>query len=49
MKNKTIAVWLSALSVPVVILIGAQINTTSGPSIGGGGYDLSRFCIPGCW
>jgi hypothetical protein len=43
MKNKTIAVWLTALALPVVILIGAQIDTTSGPSIGGGGYDLGPF------
>jgi hypothetical protein len=34
---------LSALAIPVVILIGAQIDTTSGPSIGGGGYDLGPF------
>ncbi|CUX52932.1 MULTISPECIES: hypothetical protein [Agrobacterium tumefaciens complex] len=43
MKNKTKAVWLSALAIPVVILIGAQIDTTSRPSIGGGGYDLGPF------
>jgi hypothetical protein len=43
MKNRTIAVWLSALAIPVVTLIGAQIDTTSGPSIGGGGYDLGPF------
>jgi hypothetical protein len=43
MKNRTIAVWLSALAIPVIILIGAQIDTTSGPSIGGGGYDLGPF------
>ncbi|XOK15345.1 hypothetical protein ACI6PO_24905 (plasmid) [Agrobacterium tumefaciens] len=43
MKNKTKAVWLSALVIPVVILIGAQIDTTSRPSIGGGGYDLGPF------
>ncbi|CAN7735724.1 hypothetical protein [Neorhizobium sp. LjRoot104] len=43
MKNKTVGVWLSALAMPVIILIGAQIDTASGPSIGGGGYDLGRF------
>src|SRR3982751_2642015 len=43
MKNRTIAVWLSVLATPVIILIGAQIDTTSGPSIGGGGYDLGPF------
>lgn len=43
MKNRTIAVWLSALAIPAVILVGAQIDTTSGPSIGGGGYDLGPF------
>lgn len=43
MKSRTIAVWLLALAIPVVILIGAQIDTTSGPSIGGGGYDLGPF------
>lgn len=43
MKNKTIAVWLSALTMPIVILIGAQVDATSGPSIGGGGYDLGPF------
>lgn len=43
MKNKTMAVWLSALAIPVIILVGAQIDTTSGPSIGGGGYDLGPF------
>jgi hypothetical protein len=43
MKNRTIGIWLSALAIPVVILIGAQIDTTSGPSIGGGGYDLGPF------
>lgn len=43
MKSRTIAVWLSALAIPVAILIGAQIDTTSGPSIGGGGYDLGPF------
>ncbi|MBY3075365.1 hypothetical protein HFO04_34945 [Rhizobium laguerreae] len=43
MKNKTIAVWLTALALPVVVLMGAQIDTTSGPSIGGGGYDLGPF------
>jgi hypothetical protein len=43
MKSRTIAVWLLALALPVVILIGAQIDTTSGPSIGGGGYDLGAF------
>jgi threonine/homoserine efflux transporter RhtA len=43
MKIKTIAVWLTALALPVVVLIGAQIDTASGPSIGGGGYDLGPF------
>ncbi|MFP3546587.1 hypothetical protein SB748_24280 [Rhizobium sp. SIMBA_035] len=43
MKNRTIGVWLSALAIPVVILVGAQVDTTSGPSIGGGGYDLGPF------
>jgi hypothetical protein len=43
MKNKTVGIWLSALAIPAAILIGAQIDTTSGPSIGGGGYDLGPF------
>ena len=43
MKSKTIAIWSLALALPVIILIGAQIDTTSGPSIGGGGYDLGPF------
>ena len=43
MKNKTMTVWLSALAIPVIFLVGAQIDTTSGPSIGGGGYDLGPF------
>jgi hypothetical protein len=43
MKNRTIGVWLSALAIPVVILVGAQVDTTSGPPIGGGGYDLGPF------
>ncbi|CAN7629908.1 hypothetical protein [Neorhizobium sp. LjRoot104] len=34
---------MSALAMPVIILIGAQIDTVSGPSIGGGGYDLGPF------
>lgn len=43
MKNKTVALWLSALAIPVAILVGAQVDMTSGPSIGGGGYDLGPF------
>lgn len=43
MKNKTIGIWLSMLAIPDLILIGAQVDMTSGPSIGGGGYDLGPF------
>lgn len=43
MKNKTATVCLLVLAIPVAILIGAQIDTTSEPSIGGGGYDLGPF------
>jgi hypothetical protein len=43
MKINTAGVWLLALFIPVFILTGAQIDTTSGPSIGGGGYDLGPF------
>jgi hypothetical protein len=43
MKTKMVTVWLAALAIPVVTLTGAQIDTTSGPSIGGGGYDLGPF------
>jgi uncharacterized membrane protein YhaH (DUF805 family) len=43
MKNKTVMVWLLVLAIPVAILIGAQMDMTSDPSIGGGGYDLGPF------
>jgi hypothetical protein len=43
MRHKTVGVWLSLLAIPDLVLIGAQVDTTSGPSIGGGGYDLGPF------
>lgn len=43
MKNTTVGKWLAALALPVVTLVGAQIDTISGPSIGGGGYDPGPF------
>jgi hypothetical protein len=43
MKNKSFWMWLSVLAIPVLILIGAQVDTSSGTSIGGGGYDLGPF------
>lgn len=43
MKNKWFWVWLSILAIPVFSLIVVQIDTNSGASIGGGGYDLGPF------
>lgn len=43
MRNRTIGIGLLTLAIPVFTLIGAQIDTTSGPPIGGGGYDLGPF------
>ena len=43
MKNKLVWVWLLILLVPVVLLVAVQVDTTSAPSIGGGGYDLGPF------
>ncbi|CDN94980.1 hypothetical protein FLX27_15685 [Agrobacterium tumefaciens] len=43
MKNKWFWVWLSILVIPVFSLIVVQIDTSSGASIGGGGYDLGPF------
>ena len=43
MNNRSFWVWIAALAVPVVSLIAVQIDTNSGASIGGGGYDLGPF------
>lgn len=43
MGNKSFWVWLLVLAVPVFSLIAVQIDTNSGASIGGGGYDLGPF------
>lgn len=43
MKNKWFWVWFSTLAIPVFSLIVVQIDTNSGASIGGGGYDLGPF------
>lgn len=43
MKNRSFWAWICALAVPVVSLIAVQIDTNSGVSIGGGGYDLGPF------
>ncbi len=43
MKNKWFWVWLSILAIPVFSLVVVQIDTNSGASIGGGGYDLGPF------
>ena len=43
MKNKSYWVWLLVLVVPVFCLIAVQVDTNSGASIGGGGYDLGPF------
>jgi len=43
MKNKSFWIWLSVLAIPVFILVAAQVDTNSGTSIGGGGYDLGPF------
>lgn len=36
-------VWLAILAIPVFSLVAAQWDTNTGPSIGGGGYDLGPF------
>lgn len=43
MINKSFWVMLLLLAVPVFSLIAVQIDTSSGASIGGGGYDLGPF------
>lgn len=43
MGNKSFWVWLFVLAVPVFSLVAVQIDTNSGASIGGGGYDLGPF------
>jgi isoprenylcysteine carboxyl methyltransferase (ICMT) family protein YpbQ len=43
MKHKSLYIWLLMLAVPVSVLIAAQVDTSSAPSIGGGGYDLGPF------
>lgn len=43
MTSKALLIWLLVLAIPVFTLIAAQVDTTSGPSIGGGGYDLGPF------
>ncbi len=43
MSNRSFWIWLSMLAIPVFILIAAQVDTNSAPSIGGGGYDLGPF------
>lgn len=43
MSNRSFWIWLAALAIPVLILIAAQDDTNSAPSIGGGGYDLGPF------
>ncbi|UHS63178.1 hypothetical protein HRR99_16345 [Agrobacterium vaccinii] len=43
MKNKLFWVWISVLVIPVLTLIGAQVDINPAPSIGGGGYDLGPF------
>lgn len=43
MTSKIFWVWLSVLVIPVFILGAVQVDTRSGPSIGGGGYDLGPF------
>ncbi len=43
MKYKSLYIWLLMLAVPVSVLIAAQVDTSSAPSIGGGGYDLGPF------
>ncbi|MFS2042127.1 hypothetical protein SAMN05216358_0646 [Rhizobium sp. AN5] len=43
MENKSLYIWLLMLAVPVSVLIAAQVDTGSAPSIGGGGYDLGPF------
>jgi hypothetical protein len=42
-KSKWFWVGLSLLALPVVSLVAVQIETNSGTSIGGGGYDLGPF------
>jgi hypothetical protein len=43
MRNKAFWVWLLVLAVPAYSLIAVQVDTGSGTSIGGGGYDLGPF------
>jgi len=43
MENKSLYIWLLMLAVPVSVLIAAQVDTDTAPSIGGGGYDLGPF------
>ncbi|MET0171755.1 hypothetical protein [Neorhizobium sp. JUb45] len=40
MRTKSMCLWLSALAIPVFILVAVQVDKPSSPSIGGGGYDL---------
>lgn len=43
MSDRSFWIWLSVLVIPVLILVAAQVDTNSSPSIGGGGYDLGPF------
>lgn len=43
MRTRSFWLWLATLAVPVSVLISLQIDWSTGPSIGGGGYDLGPF------
>jgi hypothetical protein len=43
MTDRSFLIWLSVLAVPVLSLVAAQVDTSKGSSIGGGGYDLGPF------